>query len=163
MSMPGLGECADQILTKADSPDPKKGVSAPQSQKKKEGEAPAEKSEAVSVPRYLSMGMVAQVLRPAERLIRTCMLKAAEKPLSARISMVVAGDGEIENIFVAPNSMQSCVEPLIREYRFPSTQTGRQQVAHVVRRIQPTAKGSRSKRSQKRKGVRKAPLRPAKK
>jgi hypothetical protein len=163
MSMPGLGECADKILTQTDTPAKEKGGTEARTQEKEAGKASTEKTEAEEAPRYLSMGMVAQVLRSAEPKIRTCMLKVPEKPLSARISMVVGGDGEIGNIFVAPNSMQSCVEPLIREYRFPSTQTGRQQVAHVVRRTQPAAKDRGSKPGRKRKRTRKAPLRPAKK
>ncbi|MBN1656704.1 MAG: hypothetical protein JXA30_23225 [Deltaproteobacteria bacterium] len=162
MSMPGLKEYTEKILVKADAREEQKVDGKKQASQAETGPAASEKTEAESQPRYLSMGMVAQVLRPAERMIRTCMLKVAEKPIAARISMVVQGDGEIGNVFVAPMSMQSCVEPLVREYRFPATQTGRQQVAHVVRRL-PVVKDSGEKPKRKAKGVRKAPLRAVKK
>lgn len=157
MSMPGLRKSALKVITRLESP--------PEQQEKKDENkeqlVPTTttdkniKPDIDKRPRYLSMGVVAQVLRPAEQMIRTCMLKAPEKPLSTRISMVVHGNGQIEGIFVAPQSMQSCIEPLIRKYHFPATQTGRQQIAHVVQRSKEskktTKKGDQSKRIQSRK------------
>ena len=85
------------------------------------------------------MGMVAQVLRPARRALRVCLNKDPSEALTARVSLVVNDKGRVEGIFVTPNTMQQCVEPILRKYDFPSTQTGRQQIVHVIRGKKPAA------------------------
>jgi hypothetical protein len=46
--------------------------------------------------------------------------------------MVVHGEGRVEGIFVLPTTLQACIEPLVREAKFPATRLGRQRVMHVV-------------------------------
>lgn len=51
---------------------------------------------------------------------------------SARVSLVLTGQGEVEGSFVTPTSMQPCMEPILRSLRFPSTRIGRQHVTHTL-------------------------------
>jgi hypothetical protein len=76
---------------------------------------------------------VCDTLQKAEPRLRRCLEQAAGEPvLRARVSMVVGGEGQVEGVFVVPGSTQACVEPVVREHRFPATRTGRQQVVHVI-------------------------------
>jgi hypothetical protein len=61
--------------------------------------------------------------------------------------MTIDGGGEVERVFVTPPETLSCIEPLVRAQRFPATQQGRQNVAHVVRareRAKPSPKLARA-------------------
>jgi hypothetical protein len=102
-------------------------------------------------PRYLSMDMVEDVLQKATPRLRRCLQQPGGEPvLSARVSMVVDSDGQVEGVFVAPGSTQACVEPIVREHRFPATRTGRQQVVHVIHSRTMEAQQARAEREAKR-------------
>jgi len=83
-------------------------------------------------PRYLSAELIDQTLKPIAPKLRSCVSTAGPSA-QARVSMTIGGGGEVERVFVTPPDTQSCIEPLIRAQRFPATQQGRQNVAHVVR------------------------------
>lgn len=83
-------------------------------------------------PRYLSAELIEQALKPVAQKLQKCV-RDAGNAAQARVAMTVGGSGEVERVFVTPPDAQSCLEPLIRAQRFPATQQGRQNVAHVVR------------------------------
>ena len=126
MSMKGLGELAAKTLSELNRPRHRKSKTSAQTRKPKTA-APAPKK-----PKYLSMALVQQTLGSSERKLRKC-LRMQDALSSARVSMVVGAEGEIERVYVTPTTLQSCVEPLIRAHRFAITEAGRQQVVHVIR------------------------------
>lgn len=125
-SMPVVAAHASATLAALDAPPPA---------------APAQKQEVDTAPakpdkprlRYLSMQVVAQVLRPVERKLRRCLAADGTGAGAARISMVVHGEGKLERIFATPVSSQPCFEQALREVTFPASAQGRQQVVHVVK------------------------------
>jgi hypothetical protein len=65
-----------------------------------------------------------------ERLKR-CLRADASAPHVGRTSMVVDAAGRVEGVFVAPATLQPCVEPILRAAQFPATRLGRQRITHV--------------------------------
>jgi hypothetical protein len=61
-----------------------------------------------------------------------CLVADPSRPRIARVSMVVQGEGRVEGVFVIPTTSQACMEPLVREAKFPATRAGRQRITHVV-------------------------------
>jgi hypothetical protein len=83
-------------------------------------------------PRYLSAELIEETLKPIAAKLRSCVGSAG--PMAqARVAMTIDGEGQVERVFATPSDTQACIEPLVRAQRFPATQQGRQQVAHVVR------------------------------
>jgi hypothetical protein len=135
MSMEGLRPVAEQTLAALQAPTKPATAGKKAEAEKKDAApaaAPAEKED--RRPHYLSMGVVDQVLRPADAKLRRCFARDEAKSLRARISMVVHGKGNVERIFVTPTSMQQCVEEVLQKYEFPPTRSRRQQVVYVVQR-----------------------------
>jgi hypothetical protein len=66
--------------------------------------------------------------------------------------MNVQGEGKVEGVFVTPTTSQACMEPLVRETRFPATRLGRQRITHLVRGPNATKADTKTtgKRSTKR-------------
>jgi hypothetical protein len=83
-------------------------------------------------PYALTAEMVRASLQPVQKKLSQCLAADTTRPRSARVSMVVQGEGRVEGIFVVPTTLQACIEPLVREAKFPATRLGRQRVMHVV-------------------------------
>jgi hypothetical protein len=58
--------------------------------------------------------------------------------------MVVDATGRIEGVFVMPATLQPCVEPVLREARFPATRLGRQRITHIFMQPNAAAKAAAS-------------------
>lgn len=128
LSMPGIAAHARQLAEELRAPKAKKGAAKKAGDKAKEPKKPEVEAPKI---RYLSMGVVAGVLRPSDRKLRRCL--TGDSAAGARVSMVVHGDGHIERTFVTPASAQQCVDKALAKVRFPASSQGRQQVVHVVR------------------------------
>jgi len=148
LSMPGVAVHARKLVEELRAPKPKPSARKAAA-KPKASKDDAPKTEAPTI-RYLSMGVVARVLRPSDRKLRRCL--TGDSAGGARISMVVHGEGHIERSFVTPSSAQECVDKVLEKLRFPASSQGRQQVVHVVKGKGGRAAGA-AKRSAKRKRV----------
>jgi hypothetical protein len=111
-------------------------------------------------PRYLSAELIDQALKPIASKLQAC-LNGANPNAQARVSMTIDGGGEVERVFVTPPDAQSCLEPLVRAHRFPATQQGRQNVAHVVRaRAEKAAKPEKTEKTKASRALARAPKQP---
>ena len=95
-------------------------------------EAPAQEEVQTDPRSYaLTPDVVRKTLAPLHDPLARCLALDTTHPHSGRTSMVVAGSGRVEGVFVSPPTLQSCVEPLLREAKFPSTRLGRQRITHI--------------------------------
>ena len=76
--------------------------------------------------------MVQAALRPMDDALSRCLETDPSKPKSARLSILVGGDGFAELVFVLPSSLQPCVEGSVLAAQFPATRSGRQSITHVI-------------------------------
>jgi hypothetical protein len=83
-------------------------------------------------PYALSAEMIRSGLASVNRQLSQCLAADSSRPRVARVSMVVQGEGRVEGVFVIPTTSQACMEPLVREAKFPATRAGRQRITHVV-------------------------------
>jgi hypothetical protein len=131
----GVRKAASDALIAFDAPPPAKVAARTPAEDKAVAAAPAKVAAPTPDPRprYLSAELIDQALKPVAKKLQGCLSTAANANAQARVSMTVNGGGEVERVFVTPPDSQSCVEPLVRAQRFPATQQGRQNVAHIVR------------------------------
>jgi hypothetical protein len=80
----------------------------------------------------LSAEVVSAALRPQAKALSQCLATDPSKPRSARLSMVVQGEGRVEGVFVLPATLKPCIEPLVHQAQFPATRSGRQRVTHTL-------------------------------
>ncbi len=98
---------------------------------------PVEEPEPVEVetdprPYSLTQSDVQRTLNPLHKTLLRCVQSDPAQLKSARVSIVVSGDGLVEGTFVTPTSVQPCMDPILRAAKFPSTRLGRQHVTHTV-------------------------------
>jgi hypothetical protein len=135
----GVRKAASDALIAFDAPPPAKVAARTPAEDKAAAVAAAPAKVAAPTPdarpRYLSAELIDQALKPVAKKLQACLSAGANANTNAqaRVSMTINGGGEVERVFVTPPDTQSCVEPLVRAQRFPATQQGRQNVAHVVR------------------------------
>ncbi len=105
-------------------------------QKENEDEADdAESSEggdadepAAGPPEFLTTGHVEDALSPVRVELSRCVKEAPEHPASARLVLVIEGDGKVSEVRALPTSVQACAEPLVRSSSFPVTKSGKRTV-----------------------------------
>jgi hypothetical protein len=97
-------------------------------------EAAPEQDEVETDPRPYSLGadIVREALKPVRARLSACLTTDPAKPRNARVSMVVNGTGSVEGVFVTPTTLQSCMETVLHEARFPQTRLGRQRITQTV-------------------------------
>jgi hypothetical protein len=83
-------------------------------------------------PHALDAEAVQKVFRPLQSALEHCLAADPAKPKSARVAMIVAGDGRMEGFFVTPTSLQACSDAILRTARFPETRLARQHVMQTV-------------------------------
>jgi hypothetical protein len=142
---------AQAALALLDSP-------APKPQPGKPSEAPAEaapQDEVQTDPRgyALTAEVVSKTLWPLHERLGKCLALDPSHPRSGRTSLVIDGSGRVEGVFVLPATLQGCVEPLLRDTRFPSTRLGRQRLTHVFYGVNAKPGPERSKRGGGAKGA----------
>ena len=126
-------ERAREAIGLLDAP-PAPKQAAPPVKPEPETDAEVESDEPQTDPRpyALTAEMVRSTLAPVRKRLSQCITNDATRPRSARISVVVQGEGRVEGIFVTPTTLQACMEPLVRETKFPATRLGRQRITHLV-------------------------------
>ncbi len=83
-------------------------------------------------PYSLTAEVVRKALMPLRPELGKCVQQAQGAGVrSGRVSLVVDAHGSVEGIFVAPATLQACVEPVVRNAKFPATRLGRQRITHV--------------------------------
>lgn len=86
-------------------------------------------------PRELTAPMVAQIVDSARAELRECLVAPGRVHGQARVVLVVEPTGELAMVSVSPDTLQACVEPIMRRFTYPATQSrSRQRVTHVIRR-----------------------------
>jgi hypothetical protein len=86
-------------------------------------------------PRELTPAMVGQILDPSRSELRDCLVTPGRVHAQARVVLVVEPSGTLAMVSASPDTVQACVEPIVRRYTFPATQArGRQRVTHVISR-----------------------------
>ena len=123
-------EQAQAALALLDAPVAKEP--SPQPGKPARAEAqPADEVQTDPRPYALTNDVVTKALMPLRQRLGHCLTLDSSRPHSGRTSLVIDGKGSVEGVFVLPSTLQACVEPILREARFPSTRLGRQRVTHV--------------------------------
>jgi hypothetical protein len=84
-------------------------------------------------PWTLDASVIEATIKPTQKSLERCLSSDPSAPKSGRISLIVLGDGSVENAFVTPKSLQTCIEPQVRALKFPETRRPRQQITHAVR------------------------------
>ena len=86
-------------------------------------------------PDRITPAIMDGILGPIRRELTQCLQSSEGRPRSARIVMRVDGSGGIEQLAITPESVQGCLEPLIRARTYPANpRHQRQQIIHTLRR-----------------------------
>ncbi|HEX2678068.1 MAG TPA: hypothetical protein VHM19_15545, partial [Polyangiales bacterium] len=86
------------------------------------------------MPTHITVDIVKQTLLPVRDKLQTCVQSAKPEAFQARVVLVIE-DGQVLMVSVLPESLQSCIEPLIRSQKFPVTQVSkRERISYVVKR-----------------------------
>lgn len=86
-------------------------------------------------PRELTAPMVAQIVDSARSELRDCLVTPGRVHGQARVVLVTEPTGEIAMVSVSPPELQACIEPIMRRFTYPATQSrSRHRVTHVIRR-----------------------------
>lgn len=86
-------------------------------------------------PRELTPAIVADLLTPARAELRECLVTPGRVHGQARVLLVVQPTGELSMVSVGPDTLQACIEPIVRRFTFPATQAHHiQRVTHIIRR-----------------------------
>jgi hypothetical protein len=148
LALEGVRKDAKSALSVLDQP--------PAAREAKKSEAPAAKAkqsakaaepETDPRPQALDAEAIQKTFRPLRAALEHCLVSDPGEPKSARISMIVAGDGRMEGFVVTPTSLQGCTDAILRTARFPATRLARQHVIQTVyaplaERAAPEAKDS---------------------
>jgi len=87
-------------------------------------------------PERVTSAMTVQLFSGIDRQLQRCLPEGTD---SVRVAMLVAPDGEIRRVMSMPDTVQACIEPLVRPLRYPATRlTAPTQVVHTVRRTPAT-------------------------
>ncbi|MCG8554692.1 MAG: PQQ-like beta-propeller repeat protein [Proteobacteria bacterium] len=90
-------------------------------------------SRSSDVPDRLTPDVVEQTLGPVKRQMRACLRTVDPPQYFARLVLVVE-DGLLMSVSVVPESLRSCIEPLVRAQTFPVTRSmKREHVTYNVR------------------------------
>lgn len=79
-------------------------------------------------PVHLTTGHLDRALAPVRPQLAACVAAAPERPASARLLLVISGEGSVLELRTLPTSVAACVEPLVRPLSFPSTRYGQRSV-----------------------------------
>jgi len=107
-----------------------------QAEQQAQAETEAAQDEAVEkkpeIPKRLSQQVVGKVLLPVRDQMKMCLRKSPKRIFSARV-LIVVDEGKTSMVSVMPDSLQSCIEPLVRSQKFPTTEVfGKENVAYTI-------------------------------
>ncbi|MEY4512963.1 MAG: hypothetical protein RLZZ450_5085, partial [Pseudomonadota bacterium] len=79
-------------------------------------------------PAHLTTQHIDDALSPVRPKLSRCVHEAPEHPASARLVLVIDGEGALQEVRALPESVKACIEPLVREAKFPATKYGKRSV-----------------------------------
>jgi hypothetical protein len=79
-------------------------------------------------PPHLTTQHIDDALSPVRPKLSRCVHEAPEHPASARLVLVIDGEGQLQELRALPESVRACIEPLVREAKFPATKYGKRSV-----------------------------------
>lgn len=119
----------------AQPPEPCEGEDCPEETEAEEEEEVVIDETFEEAPEQTTLPMLEQILRPVAAPLRACLSGDSQRASSARIILVLAGDGTVQLVSVTPDRLQSCIGPLIRRQTFPGNRRGeREQLTYTLRR-----------------------------
>ena len=136
---PGVAQALRDVITSL-TENPAEATDAPSADANPTDDANAnanaeDATPAPQLPVQVTDAMVTRVLAPVEAQLRACLSADSTHPPSARLMLVLEGDGAVRMVSTTPGSLQSCIEPLVRAQTFPGNRAdSRQQVTHTLRR-----------------------------
>lgn len=108
---------------------------AEEAEETEEAEGEAEAEGPPPVPETVTLPMVKAALEDVRSEMTACLSGHPQRPRSARIVLVLAGDGSVQLVTINPQGLQPCLEPLIRSADFPANRNdARQQLTYTFRR-----------------------------
>jgi hypothetical protein len=72
-------------------------------------------------PARLTTAHVDRALQPVREKLTQCVKADPKRPMSARLTIVLEGDGRVVLVNTLPESLKECVEPLVRSVSFPAS------------------------------------------
>ncbi|MCC7540623.1 MAG: PQQ-binding-like beta-propeller repeat protein [Deltaproteobacteria bacterium] len=85
-------------------------------------------------PRVLTGAQLDAAFLEQRPILVRCLGSAPGRPLSARVTFVVTGEGVVQRVLVHPESVRACVEPIVRGMTFPLEGSRTQQYSYTIRR-----------------------------
>ena len=79
-------------------------------------------------PTHLTSQHVDDALSAVRAKLSRCVDDAPQHPSSARLVIVIDGEGAVVDVKSLPESVQPCIGPLVRDAKFPATKYGRRSV-----------------------------------
>jgi hypothetical protein len=120
LGSPPVRGAAQRVLANITAATPADGAAPP-----KDAAKPATPAPAAPVvegpPARLTTAHVDRALAPLREKLTQCVRQDPRRPMSARLSIVIEGDGRVFKVQTLPESLQACVEPLVRSVTFPAT------------------------------------------
>jgi hypothetical protein len=143
-TLPAVRQTAKEVLVALDAPTPVRVLEPkkdPKAAEKRVVKDVVVEEVILTDPRPFALDRVAaeKAFRPLNAGLQQCLAADAAQPKSARISMIVSGEGKVEGFLATPTTLQSCVEPILRNAQFPATRLGRQHIVHTVQAVQRTS------------------------
>ena len=83
-------------------------------------------------PARLTTALVDKALGPVREQLKQCVRQDAKRPMSARVTIVVEGDGRVSLVQTLPESLKACVEPLVRSVTLPETTWGKRDTVNTT-------------------------------
>jgi hypothetical protein len=72
-------------------------------------------------PPRLTTAHIDRALQPVREKLTQCVKADPKRPMSARVTIVLEGDGSVVLVNTLPESLKGCVEPLVRSVTFPAS------------------------------------------
>jgi hypothetical protein len=129
-SAPTVRSAAARVLATLENvPDDTKSGEAGEGAKPGETESEPEPE---GPPQRLTSVHVERALAPVRDQLSQCVRQDPKRPMSARVTIVVEGDGRVALVQTLPESLKACVEPLVRSAKFPETTWGKRDTVNTT-------------------------------
>ncbi len=84
--------------------------------------------QAPTAPAHLTSQHVEDALSAVRPKLSRCVRDAPEHPASARLTLVIEGDGKVAEVRALPESTRACAAPLVEAVQFPATKFGKRTI-----------------------------------
>jgi hypothetical protein len=79
-------------------------------------------------PAHLTSQHIEEALSAVRPKLARCVREAPDHPASARLTLVIDGDGKVAEVRALPESTAACTRPLVEAVQFPATKYGRRTI-----------------------------------